>query len=120
MPLEAELHADELNSVFKKMVTPQYPPEPGYSPKGHTSFVEDALTYELNGRGEKKRDYYSTNIGDRYDIPSKRKVEYNYVRLLNAEGKAIRAAQGAFDKQGSWHEDLDPYAYNWKETKAGA
>ena len=55
------------------------------------------------------------------DFGNKNKaIEYNYVRLLNAEGKAIRAAQGAFDKQGSWHEYLDPYAYNWKETKAGA
>jgi len=120
MPGEAELHANELNKVFGEMMRGNTNESGVSKGKGHAGFVEDALTYELNGRGEKQRDYYSTNIGDRYDIPSKRKDKYNYVRLLNAQGKAIRAAQGAFDKQGSWHSDLDPYAYNWKETKAGA
>lgn len=119
-PKEAETHATELNNVFGQMMRGNRNKTGVTEGVGHAGFVEDALTYELNGRGEKIIDNYSNNLGDRSNIPSKIKEKHKFVRLLNAEGKAIRAAQHPDLRQGSWHPELDEYAYDWEATEASA
>ena len=109
MPIEAERHATELNKVFKKMLKAE---------KGHTSYVEDALTFELNLRGKRKRIPVSRlkNLGkkkwDSYSMVERANMVYE--RLLSEEGKRIAADEN----WSSWHPSLNRYAFDWTTEEA--
>ena len=109
MPIEAERHATELNKVFKKMLKAE---------KGHTSYVEDALTFELNLRGKRKRIPVSRlkNLGKKkWDSYSKvERANMVYERLLSEEGKRIAADEN----WSSWHPSLNRYAFDWTTEEA--
>ena len=102
MPIEAEQHADGLNRVFQQMMQGE---------RGHASSVEDALTFELSADGKRMRDLRSNHIGNRnIDAPGARwKPEYQFRRLLNRDGQTLAADKG----WGTWHEGLDPFAFDW-------
>ena len=102
MPIEAEQHADGLNRVFQQMMQGE---------RGHASAIEDALTFELSADGKRIPDLLSGNIGDRnINAPgAKWRPEMEFRRLLTRDGEALAADRGL----GTWHEALDPFAFNW-------
>ena len=105
----AEDHAKELNRVFKKMMSAE---------RGHASYVKDALTFELNSRGDKKR-IPATRLKKlglkKWDSYSAlQRADMVYERLLKEEGKEMAAANG----WSSWHEDLNEYAFDWTTDEA--
>ena len=67
MPIEAEMHTKELNKVFGNMAKAN---------KGHTSFVIDALTYELHANGDRISDP-KTDLGTRGDVFKIGAVEFD-------------------------------------------
>ena len=109
MPIEAEMHANGLNRVFQQMMQGE---------RGHASAVYDALTFELTADGKKIRDRRGNNIGKRnIDAPNALwKPDYEFRRLLNRDGEALAADEG----WGTWHPDLDPFAYNWGKSAESA
>ena len=108
MPFEAEMHADELNLVFKQMATGQK--KSGLDNRGHTSFVIDALTYEMRANGDRIVDPLAGNIGTRTKLLD---FDLNHKRLLNEEGKALAAIGDNSGPWGTWHPLLDKYAFQW-------
>ena len=113
MPFEAEMHADELNLVFKQMATGQK--KSGLDNRGHTSFVIDALTYEMRANGDRIVDPLAGNIGTRTKLLD---FDLNHKRLLNEEGKALAAIGDNSGPWGTWHPLLDKYAFQWTEKAA--
>ena len=107
MPIEAEMHTKELNKVFGDMAKAN---------KGHTSFVIDALTYELHANGDRISDP-KTDIGTRGDFVKIGAVEFDtsFKRLLSEEGEAVLATHETW---GTWHPGLDKYAFQWKDDSA--
>jgi len=106
MPIEAEQHADGLNRVFQQMMQGE---------RGHASAIEDALTFELSPTGERIPDLLSGSIGENnIDAPgAKWRPEMEFKRLLNREGEVLAAEKG----WGTWHPDLDPFAFNWLKNE---
>ena len=102
MPIEAEMHANGLNKVFQQMAQ---------SERGYASAIEDALTFELTADGKKIRDRRSDEIGKRrIEVAGALwKPEYEFRRLLNRDGEILAEDKG----WGTWHEGLDPFAFDW-------
>ena len=108
-PFEAEMHAKELNDVFKKMASQE---------KGHTSYVIDSLVYQLKANGDKMVDK-KVELGTRtgQDTIKIGAVEFDtrYKRLLNEEGMLLHANNPDW---GTWHPLLDKYSFQWKGKSA--
>jgi hypothetical protein len=113
MPYEAEMHANELNLVFEQMAKGQK--KAGLDNRGHTSFVIDALTYEMRANGDRIIDPLSGNIGTRTKFLD---FDLEHKRLLNEEGKALAAIGDNSGPWGTWHPSLDRYAFQWKGKAA--
>ena len=114
MPYEAAMHTKELNRVFKDMAIGK---TKSGNYRGHTSFVIDALTYELMPNGDRIDDKRA-NIGTRPKDYKVGAVEFDTskVRLLNPVGVELANSE----QWGTWHPLLDKYAMQWKGEAAKA
>ena len=109
-PFEAEMHANELNKVFLQMMKAQ---------KGHTSFVEDALTFELSNSGERIAERIPRRLGKKkWSQYSKvQQSDMIWKRLLTDEGMALHKSRNP--AVSTWHPDFDEFAFDWDNPVAG-
>ena len=104
------MHANELNKVFLQMMKAQ---------KGHTSFVEDALTFELTNSGERIAERIPRRLGKKkWSQYSKvQQSDMIWKRLLTDEGMALHKSRNP--AVSTWHPDFDEFAFDWNNPVAG-